>query len=391
MPNSVKNVSGIGNLSLKNNLMYRYLFLLTIAAIGGLQGWRTLFNNFAVEICNLNGYQIGVIQSVREIPGFLALLAIFVLMFMKEHVLSAVSIVIMGLGLAMTGYLPSFFGLMFTTLIMSLGFHYFETTNQSLTLQYFSTKEAPLVFGKLRGYGALANIAIGGIIWGLAFFLTYQKIFLLIGILILGIGFWALMQDPTRKDIPAQHKKMIFRKKYWLFYVLTLLSGARRQVFVVFAVFLMVKVYGFSVQVITVLFVVNNIINYYLNPLIAKWINKYGEKKLLTIEYGSLILVFLAYAYWHSPVVVVILYILDHIFFNFSMAIKTYFQKIGDKKDIAPSMAVGFTINHIAAVIIPTFGGLLWLIDYKIPFIIGAFLSMISLIFVMKMRTFEHN
>ncbi|MCK5329791.1 MAG: MFS transporter, partial [Candidatus Marinimicrobia bacterium] len=80
-----------------------------------------------------------------------------------------------------------------------------------------------------------------------------------------------------------------------------------------------------------------------------------------------------------SKSLVAILYIFDHIFFNFSIGIRTYFQKIGDPRDIAPSMAAGFTINHIAAVIIPAVGGLLWIIDYRIPFIAGAGMSMISL------------
>jgi len=84
--------------------------------------------------------------------------------------------------------------------------------------------------------------------------------------------------------------------------------------------------------------------------------------------------------------VVAILYILDHVFFNFAIAIRTYFQKVGDPKDIAPSMAVGFTINHIAAVFLPAIGGLLWMVDYRIPFVAGAFLSLISLAAVQKIR-----
>ncbi|MCK5075193.1 MAG: MFS transporter [Calditrichia bacterium] len=375
--------------SITSNPMYYYLFILTIAATVGLQGWRTLFNNYAVEVCDLNGYHIGVIQSFREIPGFLALLVIYILLILKEHVLSAISIVILGAGLFITGFLPSFYGLVLSTLIMSVGFHYFETTNQSLTLQYFNKLETPIVFGRLRSYGALGNVLIGGIIWVLSQYLPYKEIFIIIGTIIMGLGIWALSKDPSNEDIPIQKKKMVFKKKYWLFYILTLLSGARRQIFIVFSVFLMVKIYSFSVQTITIIFVVNNIINYFVLPIIAKWINIYGEKKLLALEYGSLIFIFLAYAFIHSEIIVIVLYIMDHLFFNFSIAIKTYFQKIGDKEDIAPSMAVGFTINHIAAVVIPTFGGLLWLINYKIPFVIGAVFSLGSLLFVFKMKDFS--
>jgi len=172
---------------------------------------------------------------------------------------------------------------------------------------------------------------------------------------------------------------MILRKRYWLYYFLTFMAGARRQIFIAFAVFLLVKKFEFSIQEITALFVINNVINYFLSPLIGKAIVRFGERRVLSTEYFSLIFIFIAYAVVESKMLVAGLYILDHIFFNFAMAIRTFFQKIGDHKDIAPSMAVGFTINHTGAVVFPVLGGLLWMIDYRIPFIIGAGLSLISL------------
>ena len=182
---------------------------------------------------------------------------------------------------------------------------------------------------------------------------------------------------------------MIIRKKYGLFYFLTFMAGARRQIFMAFAVLLMVQKFKYSVQEVTILFVVNNLINYYLSPLIGKAIIRFGERKVLSLEYLSLIFIFGAYAVTGSKLAVAFLYILDHIFFNFSIAIRTYFQKVGDPRDIAPSMAVGFTINHIAAVFLPAIGGLLWIVDYRIPFIAGAMMSLISLIAVQMIRTSE--
>ena len=182
---------------------------------------------------------------------------------------------------------------------------------------------------------------------------------------------------------------MVIRSKYWLYYFLTFMAGARRQIFVAFAVFLLVKHFSYTIQEITILFVINNSINYFLSPLIGKAIIKYGERRVLSLEYSSLIAIFIAYTLVESRWIVAILYILDHIFFNFSIAIRTYFQKIGDPRDIAPTMAVGFTINHIAAVVIPAIGGVLWMVDYKIPFFAGAGMSMISLIAVQKIRKDE--
>jgi hypothetical protein len=141
------------------------------------------------------------------------------------------------------------------------------------------------------------------------------------------------------------------------------------------------------VQEVTILFVINNGVNYFLSPLIGKAIIRFGERKVLSLEYTGLILVFLSYATVDSRWVVALLYVLDHIFFNFSIAIQTYFQKVGDPADIAPSMAVGFTINHIAAVVLPAAGGVLWMVDYRIPFVAGAGMALVSLLLVQRIRT----
>jgi len=371
---------------IKNSPMYRYLIVLTVSSTIGLQAWRTLFNNFAVEIAGLKGSHVGIIQSVREIPGFLTFLVVLVILSMREHRLSALSILVTGIGIMATGLLPSFTGLMLTTLIFSFGFHYYETTNQSLTLQYFNQNTSPWVFGKQRSVAAASNIAVGLMVFGLANILNYTSIYLIIGSLIIAAGVWGFTQDPTRPDVVPQHKKMIFRKKYWLYYFLTFMAGARRQIFIAFSVFLMVEKFHYTVQEVSILFVINNFINYFLSPMIGRGIIRFGERRMLSLEYFSLIIIFMAYAMVQSKILVAILYVLDHIFFNFAIAIRTYFQKVGDPRDIAPSMAVGFTINHIAAIFLPAIGGILWVIDYRIPFVAGAAFSLISLAAVQKIR-----
>ncbi len=365
-----------------NTRMYLFLLVLTVAVFTGFQGWRTLFNNFAVEEAFIQGHEIGIIQSVREVPGFLALLVIYLLFLVKEHTLAALSVLLMGLGVGLTGCFPSFAGLVITTLIMSFGFHYFETLNQSLTLQYFTIHQAPLVFGRLRSMASLTSITVGLGILGLSLVLDYRMMFaLLAGLTLLG-GFWCLFQDPVDQALPLQKKEMIFRRKYWLFYLLTFFAGARRQIFIAFAVFLLVKHFQFSIQAVTVLFVFNQAVNIVVAPIVGRAINRFGERSVLSVEYGVLIVVFFSYAYSQSAALVVVTYILDHVVFNCAMAIRTFFQKIAAPDDIAPSMAMGFTINHIAAVVLPVLGGLLWLVNYQLVFLGGALLSVCSLILV---------
>lgn len=363
----------------KKNPMYSYLVVLTIGSTVGLQAWSTLFNNFAVEVAQLDGDGIGLIQSIREIPGLLALLAVFLVRLIPEHRLSALSILMLGIGLAATGWLPSFGGLAVTTLVMSFGFHYYETTNMSLTLQYFDKHTSPWMFGKLRSIAAASSIAVGVGIFLMASALDYAHMYLIIGGLIAGVALWGFTRKPTRADLVPQHRQMVLRMRYRLYYFLTFMAGARRQIFMAFSVLLLVQKFGYSVRAVTVLFLINNMVNFFLSPTIGRAILRYGERKVLSLEYTSLIVVFLAYAFTDSKWVAAGLYILDHIFFNFSMAIHTFFQKVGDPADVAPTMAVGFTINHIAAVFLPAIGGYFWVIDYRIPFIAGAVLAVISL------------
>ncbi len=367
--------------------MFLFLIILTAASQIGMQGWITLFNNFAVERAGFGGLEVGLVQAVREVPGFLSLLVVYVLLVLPEHRIVALAITVLGLGVGITGLFPSFWGLVATTLVMSFGFHYYETLNMSLTLQYFDRSQAPLVFGRLRSVTGVTNIAVGLLVLFASRVADYAAIYGVLGVVVALAGLWALTQNPSHSGVPVQRKKMFLKRRYTLYYVLTFLAGARRQVFLAFAVFLLVKKFGLSISEITGLFILNNAVNVIANPLIGRAINRFGERLLLSVEYATVTVVFCAYAFCDSLAVVLCLYVLDQLVINFAMCISTYFQKVGDPKDIAPTMAVGFTINHIAAVVIPVIGGALWLWDSRVVFLGGAGLSLCSLIAAQFIRT----
>lgn len=362
--------------------MYGYLIVLAVTSTVGLQTWRSLYNNFAVDVVGISGFQTGVIQAVRELPGFLSLFVVYLLLVIKEHRLSALAISLMGVGIFFTGIFPTFAGLVATTFIMSTGFHYFEATNQSLILQNFDYRKAPLVIGRFKSVAALANIAVGVIIFGLMYFtenIELHSLYYVAGVLTIAAGMYSLFKKVDHKENPKK-KKVVFKKKYTLYYLLDFFSGARRQIFVVFAVFLLVQKYKYPVEAVAILFVVNNIVGYYLNPLVARGINRFGERKMLGVEYISMIAVFLGYAFIDNGIAVGALYILDHIFFAFAPALKTYMQKTADPEDIPATVAAGFTINHLSAVVVPILGGLLWLFDPKYAFFAGVGFAVTSLI-----------
>ncbi len=359
--------------------------LLILFAVGmplSFSTWMALLNNFAVERAGFTGVEIGILQSLREIPGFLSFAVVFLLLLIAEQPLALAALLLLGVGTAITGFFPSMLGLYVTTVIMSLGFHYFEAINQSLALQWLDKKRAPHFLGKLIAVGSFASLVSFALIYlGLDLAgLGMRWVYLIGGGLTAAVALAAWAAFPRFPAKVEQHKKLIFRRRYWLFYALTFMSGARRQIFVVFAGFLMVERFGFSAPEITLMFLANCVINMALAPRIGKLIARWGERRALILEYLGLIGVFAAYAFVQTPWIAVGLYIVDHLMFALAIAIKTYFQKIADPADIASSAGVSFTISHIAAVVIPAAFGLLWMMSYSLVFLAGAGMAGVSLL-----------
>jgi len=339
--------------------------------------WQVLLNNFAIEQAAYTGADIGLLQSVREIPGFLAFTVILVILIINEQMLALLSLALLSTGVALTGFFPTSVGLLSTTFLMSVGFHYFEAIRQSLVLQWIPKGESAIFMGKLLAIGSLCALIVYSSIWFMIeqFSIGFHWLYLLFGGLGLLLVIFTMISFPKFTTPVEQEKKLFLRKRYWLYYILVFLSGARRQIFMVFAGFLMVEKFHYSVADISLLFLVNHLINLYAAPRIGKFIARIGERSTLSIEYTALILIFSGYALVEDANTAAVLYVLDHLFFAMAIAIKTYFQKIADPADIASTSGVSFTINHIAAVIIPASFGLIWLVNPSLVFWIGAFIA----------------
>ncbi|MFD2097741.1 MFS transporter [Corallincola platygyrae] len=359
-----------------------FLLLIAFAMPVAFSTWMALLNNFVIEAASFTGKEIGILQSLREVPGFLAFTVVFVLLLIREQRFAVVSLVLLGVGVALTGFFPSAVGLYATTVLMSIGFHYLETINQSLTLQWLPKDQAAHFMGKAMAVkGAAAVISFGGV-WLLLdqLQIEFKWVYLLFGAVTMGLGVLLWLAFPSFSHGPQQHKKIILKRRYWLYYLLTFFSGARRQIFVVFAGFLMVEKFGYSAGQIALLFLFNHFFNLFFAAKIGKWIGKIGERRALTIEYVGLVLVFVSYGLVESSEIAAVLYVVDHLFFAFAIAIRTYFQKIASPEDIASTAGVSFTINHIAAVVLPVLLGLVWLTMPAAVFFIGAALAGGSLI-----------
>ena len=358
------------------------LVLMTVAASLAFSVWQVLLNNFAIEQAAFTGREIGLLQSLREIPGFLAFTAVFVLLVLKEQTFALLSVGLLGIGVALTGFLPSEYGLYFTTVLMSLGFHYFYTVQQSLTLQWIDIVHAPLVMGRLSAASSVAALVTFGGVWlGMEYLdASYRWLYFVAGGLTVLLAVVAWLAFPDFPSKYPQRKHLLMRKRYWLYYALTFMSGARRQIFMVFAGFLMVEKFGFSAANIALLFLLNHLINVAVAPKIGRFIMRFGERRALRLEYAGLIIIFTAYALVKVAWIAALLYVLDHMLFAMAIAIRSYFQKIADPADIASTAAVAFTINHIAAVVIPVTFGIIWLYSPPTVFLAGAAMAVVSLL-----------
>lgn len=366
-------------------------FLMAINFVNwiGFASWQSLINNFAKERAGFSGFDIGLMQSVREVPGFLAFTAVFLFMVMREQRLAYVSMLVLGVGVAMTGYFPTLGGVLMTTIMMSVGFHYLETAQQALALQLTPKAQAARTLGRVAGAAAIAQfLSFAGV--ALAWKLvqpSWESLFLTAGLATIVLALAAMAWFPKFDGDVPQNKGFILRRRYWLYYALTFTSGARRQIFMAFGGFLLVERFGYDVSMIAALLLVTYGANIFAAPLLGRLIGAIGERRTIQIENVSLILVFLGYALaslglfgvWGKSLVGA-LFIVDGIFVTLIIAQKTYFQKIADPADIAPTAAVAFTINHIAAVALPVTFGLLWtLIDPSVVFFIGMGIASLSL------------
>lgn len=365
------------------------LFLMAAAMPLAFSTWSALLNNFVIEQVNFTGVEIGWLHTVREIPGFLGVAVIVIIMVLREQVLALLALAMMGAATAVTAWFPSFGGILAVTMVSSIGFHYFEAVFQSLQLQWLSKEEAPRIIGWIVAIGSGASLVAYGLLvalWDL-FNLSYNLVYLVSGGVCVLIAVYCMVAFPQFEAPNPQTKKLILRRRYWLYYALQFMGGARRQIFVVFAAFMMVERFGFEVHEVSALFLINYVASMIFAPIMGRALGRFGERNVLAVEYVGLTGVFLAYGgiyyFGWGVVLAAVLYVVDHMFFALAFARNTYFQKIADPKDIASTAAVSFTINHIAAVFLPALLGYLWIVSPGAVFGLAAVMSMMSLAFAL--------
>ena len=345
-------------------------------------GWMALHTNYAAEQLNGGGFFQGLTHTIREIPGFLAFTVVLLILFVREQRLLLISVVTLGLWVAATAIWPDQRWFLLTTLVMSIGFHFGETLVQSLSLQWSTERTAPQVLATLVALRNATTLLALAILWLLLQFLdlSYAWAFGIMGGITALIALWAWLAFPQFKQDVPQRKGLVLRRRYWLYYALTFMSGARRQIFIVFAAKLLLDRFGTQVHTIAWLMLITAALNLCFAPLIGRFIARLGERRALVVEYLGLIVVFTAYAYVSTVWMGLTLYVIDHLFFALAIAMNSYFKRIAAPEDMAATAGVSFTINHIAAVVIPVALGLLWEADPRAVFLTGTAIALGSLL-----------
>jgi predicted MFS family arabinose efflux permease len=374
------------NLGLKRHTFW-YLIASNFLLVFGFRIWQTMINNFAVEEIAIGPASIGWVQALREVPGLLGFLVGFLALLLSEMRIMALSVVMLGAGIFLTGQADNVPFLLIGTIVMSFGFHFFTPSNTSVVLMSVDEEQAPRTLGWLRSLNAVGAIVATGVVYVLSDTLGFRTIFSGVGGLIIIGGLILLLFGGKQGGLPSR-RRIVLRRKYWLYYVLAFLMGSRRHIFTTFAIFLLVRKYGISVQTTAILFFVNSVMNVFTMQMVGKFVSRLGERLMLSVAFGLLAFVFLGYAFVTSLELLFVLFVLDNILFGFNLALTTYFQKIAvTREEITSNLAVQQTINHIAAIIVPVIGGAAWeLFGSQVPFLAGVGIVLTSLILVQFMR-----
>ncbi|MFC2082581.1 MFS transporter [Candidatus Bipolaricaulota bacterium] len=372
----------------QNKHLLFFLLAANLLHAFGHSVWRAMFNNFAVEKIGVGADAIGWIQSVRELPGLLAFLVAFLALVFKEMRIMAVSLILLGIGVILTGQAATMPLLLTATLVMSLGFHYFNPGNQGLILMSFKQEETPKIMGQLKSLGAIAAVLATGTVYFFVDDLGYESMFTIVGSLVIIGGIVLFIVGKGGHSLPSQ-RKVRLRKRYSLFYALTFLMGSRRHIFTTFAPFLLVQTYGVDVKMMSLLLLVNSLMNIYVFQKVGTLVAKFGERAVLTFAFAALIPIFLGYAYVGTLSILCVLFVLDNVLFGFNLAMPTYLQKIAvSPEELTANMSLQETINHISAVIVPVAGGAIWILfGSKAPFLAGVGIAVISLLLAQMIRT----
>jgi predicted MFS family arabinose efflux permease len=346
----------------------------------GLQ--RGIFNNFVVEVVGIQPSQLGLVQGIREVPGLLTAPLAMVSGFFRENTWAGICLILTAAGIFMHTVALNFPLLVVATLVMSTGFHLFYPVQSSIVIKTCLPEERATKVGQMNSAGAAGSLISVGIVIAISKYWKTDYAFLhTMAAAFTALGGVSILRKAMGNK-PSGRASMDLNPRYMSYYVLTFLGGSRRHITQTFAGYLLVEVYKTPVSVMVLLSAISSVVAIITRPLVGKVIDKWGEQKSLVLNYVFVISLFTAYGFVKLPVILFLVFVLDHGLMGFDAAITTYLGRIAPKESLAAAYAMGSTVNHVSGVSVPVLGGFLWdAFGPGVVFAGGAALAAVSLIY----------
>ncbi|HEY8909154.1 MAG TPA: MFS transporter [Desulfosporosinus sp.] len=382
------------------------LFLLASAAIGICQSVDTsFFNNFLSDSYHLTITQRTFLEIPREFPGFAVVFMTGLLFAFGDVRTAAVANLLGGLGsLGLAFWSPEYLPMIGWLTVYSMGQHLFMPMANSIGMNLASEGQMGRRLGQINSVNTAVFLVTS---LSTAFLFRFMKIdyhlafSLSAAAFFLSAVFILLMTPHTGKRIG---KRFVLRKEYNVFYGLSILYGARKQIFITFGPWVLIKVFGQGVATFAILSFFIAGLGIVFKPFIGHLIDSVGERFVLAGEAVSLIFVCLGYAFTQGILgnlglekitlyVICALFVLDQMLASVSMARATYVKKIAlTAEDVSPTLSMGITLDHMVSMFVPWLGGLIWtVLGYEYVFIAGAVIAALNLLLTTRMKKVRHQ
>ena len=334
--------------------------------------------NFVADEMSLTGLQQGILETFRESCGILALGLLALLASCAEPRIGAAMLALMGVGLGAYHFVPNYTWLIIASLVWSQGFHVWAPLPGSMILALAEPGRAGYRLGQVQSAGAIGSAA--GLV--IALVLVWLGVEAIRPLYLLA-GAAALLGGGACLGIPCDHKaarpRLIFRRRYGLYYLLTFLEGWRKQICIAFAGYLLVKQYHTPLSAMLALWLLAQMLGWFVAPRIGRWIDTVGERRALVLYYGVMAVLFSGYGFIENRGLLYALFVLDTVLFAFTMAQTTYINRIAPPSEHTATLSMGVAMNHIASVLMPLTGGMLWnYAGYRWAFLTGVAAALLS-------------
>lgn len=327
----------------------------------------------------ISGFQKGLIEAARETCGITALLIFALLAGMVERTIGFFAVAVFAIGLGAYFWVYEYFWVVALSLVWSQGLHVWMPLPSSMMLSLAEPGRTGRRLGQLQAVASIASGAALAVCWVMSVSrVPIRPMYIMAGIVGL-IGAGACLAIP--RDIKAPGPRFVFRRRYGLYYALCFLEGSRKQIFLAFAGFLLVKKYDTPLKDMILLMGVVQVITWLTSPALGRLIDRIGERSVLMFYSGCMVAFFVGYAFIPSRPLLWGLFVLDNALFSLGMALTTYVRKIAPVSEHTQTLSMGVAMNHVAAVSVPLAGAFLWqYAGYRSAFLGGAAVAAVGVL-----------